>query len=136
KLMDILRESPLNSKLLSYFFGVLWGFGGLGAGLALRYLGLSLGQSISLGVSAIVGTVVPAIIDSKLMLLFTSTSGGIILLGFLICIAGIIFCGYAGILKDKILTNEQKQESVREFSVSKGITMAIFGGVMSACMAI
>ena len=136
QLMDILRESPLNSKILTYAFGVLWGFGGLGAGLALRYLGLSLGQSISLGVCAIVGTIVPAIIDNKFALLFSSTAGIIIIAGFIVCIAGIIFCGYAGVLKDKNLTKEQKQESVKEFSAVKGITMAVLGGIMSACMAI
>lgn len=135
-LIDILRESPLNSKILTYVFGILWGFGGLGAGLALRYLGLSLGQSISLGVCAIVGTIVPAIMDNKLMMLFSSTAGIIIILGFMVCIVGIILCGYAGVLKDKNLTKEQKQESVKEFSAAKGITMAVFGGVMSACMAI
>lgn len=136
QLMDILRESPLNSKILTYAFGVLWGFGGLGAGLALRYLGLSLGQSISLGVCAIVGTIVPAIMDNKFALLFSSTAGIIIIAGFIVCIAGIIFCGYAGVLKDKNLTKEQKQESVKEFSAAKGITMAVLGGIMSACMAI
>lgn len=135
-LIDILRESPLSSKILTYAFGILWGFGGLGAGLALRYLGLSLGQSISLGVCAIVGTIVPAIMDNKFMMLFSSTAGIIIILGFMVCIAGIILCGYAGVLKDKNLTKEQKQESVKEFSAAKGITMAVFGGVMSACMAI
>jgi len=135
-LIDILRDSPLSSKILTYTFGILWGFGGLGAGLALRYLGLSLGQSISLGVCAIVGTIVPAIMDNKFMMLFSSTAGIIITLGFMVCIAGIILCGYAGVLKDKNLTKEQKQESVKEFSAAKGITMAVFGGVMSACMAI
>jgi len=134
--IEILKESPLSSKLLTYLFGLLWGLGGLGAGLALRYLGLSLGQSISLGVCAIVGTVVPAIMDNKLGMLFSSSAGVIILLGFLICIAGIILCGYAGVLKDKALTDEQKQESVKEFSATKGIIMAVIGGVMSACMAI
>lgn len=135
-LIDILRESPLKSKILTYAFGILWGFGGLGAGLALRYLGLSLGQSISLGVCAIVGTIVPAIMDNKFIMLFSSPAGIIIILGFMVCIAGIILCGYAGVLKDKNLTKEQKQESVKEFSAAKGITMAVFGGIMSACMAI
>ncbi len=135
-LIEILSESPLNSKLLTYFFGLLWGLGGLGSGLALRYLGLSLGQSISLGVCAIVGTVVPAVMDNKFGMLFSSSAGLIIVIGFLICIIGIILCGYAGVLKDKALTNEQKQESVKEFSATKGIIMAVFGGVMSACMAI
>lgn len=120
----------------TYMFGVLWGFGGLFAGLGLRYLGLSLGQSISLGVSAIVGTIVPAIIEKKVGMLVSTMPGGVILLGFLMCVVGIAFCGYAGVLKDRLLTEDQKKVSVKEFSVIKGITMAVIGGVMSACMAL
>ena len=135
-LFGILSQSPLSSKVWTYLFGILWGFGGLGAGLGLRYLGLSLGQSISLGVCAIVGTLVPAFMDKKLAVLVTTIPGGIIMVGFLLCIIGIVFCGYAGVLKDRMLTDDQKKESVKEFSAVKGITMAVLGGVMSACMAI
>jgi L-rhamnose-H+ transport protein len=105
-------------------------------GLGLRYLGLSLGQSISLGVCAIVGTLVPAVIDKKIEMLVTTTPGRIVLLGFLVCLAGIASCGHAGFLKERLLTEEQKKESVKEFAAVKGVTLAIFGGVMSACMAL
>jgi L-rhamnose-H+ transport protein len=135
-IMEILRESPKNSMIWTYIFGVLWGFGGLGAGLGLRYLGLSLGQSISLGVCAIVGTVVPAIMDHKIYMLVSTVPGGIILLGFILCLAGIVFCGYAGVLKDSMLTDDQKKESVKEFSAVKGLSFAVLGGIMSGCMAI
>ena len=134
-LSGILGNSSSASLIWTYIFGVLWGFGGLMAGLGLRYLGLALGQSICLGVSAIVGTLVPAIINNKAGMLVSTIPGGIISLGFLICITGIVFCGYAGVLKDKQLSEEQKKESVKEFSAFKGLIMAIMGGVMSACMA-
>jgi L-rhamnose-H+ transport protein len=135
-LWRIFSGSPRNSMLWSYVFGVLWGFGGLMCGLGLRYLGLSLGQSISLGVCAIVGTLVPAILDKKVGMLVTTIPGAIVLLGFLVCLAGIAFCGFAGVLKERLLTDAQKKESVKEFSAVKGLALAVFGGVMSACMAL
>jgi len=135
-LWRILEEASAHNKAMTYFYGFLWGFGGLLSGLGLRYLGLSLGQSISLGVSAIVGTIVPAILSNKFYLLYSTVSGGIILMGFLICIAGITCCGYAGMLKDKHLSDEEKQYSVKEFSALKGFTVAVLGGVFSACMAL
>ena len=135
-LLGILRHSPQNSLIWTYFFGILWGFGGLGAGLGLRYIGLSLGQSISLGLSAIVGTLVPAILDGKIGLLVTTIPGSIITLGLIISVIGIIFCGYAGVIKDRMLTDAEKKESVKEFSIIKGYTMAILGGIMSGSMAI
>jgi L-rhamnose-H+ transport protein len=134
-LWGILRASSSSSLLWSYVFGVLWGFGGLMAGLALRYLGLSLGQSITLGVCAIVGTLVPAVIDHKVGRLFSTTPGAVVLAGFVVCLAGIALCGYAGWLKEKRLTDDQKKASIKEFSMSKGLLMAVFGGIMSACMA-
>ena len=135
-LWAILGGSPRRSLAWSYLFGVLWGFGGLMCGLGLRYLGLALGQSISLGVCAIVGTIVPAIIDRKIGMLFTTIPGAVVLLGFLVCLAGIACCGHAGVLKERLLTEAEKKESVKEFSAVKGLTLAIFGGMMSACMAL
>lgn len=134
-IVSILKNSATSSSALTFFFGFLWGFGGLFAGLGLRYLGLSLGQSISLGVSAIVGTVIPAIMEDKLLMLFTTVPGAIILAGFVVCIIGIALCGYAGMLKDRLLPAEEKKQSVKEFSATKGFTMAILGGIFSACMA-
>ena len=122
-LWGILGQSPWPSMARSYVCGALWGFGGLMCGLALRYLGLSLGQSIALGVCAIVGTLVPAGIDGKLGLLVTTTSGGVVLLGFLVCLVGIALCGYAGVLKEKMLTDDEKKASVKDFALVKGITV-------------
>ncbi len=135
-LWAIFGASPRSTMAGSYAFGVLWGFGGLMCGLGLRYLGLALGQSISLGVCAIVGTLVPAFIDHKVGMLVSTNPGRIVLLGFLVCVAGIACCGFAGVLKERLLTEEQKKESVKEFSAVKGLILAIFGGVMSACMAL
>ncbi|MCE6990191.1 L-rhamnose/proton symporter RhaT [Dyadobacter sp. CY323] len=132
----ILKNSPGSSLNMTYIFGALWGFGGLLSGLGLRYLGLSLGQSISLGVCAIVGTLVPAVLDDKMDMLVSSRSGNIILLGLLVCLVGIFCCGYAGALKESLLTESEKKESVKEFSAMKGTIAAVFGGIMSACMAL
>jgi L-rhamnose-H+ transport protein len=135
-LWGVIKASSAGSLIGSYIFGALWGFGGLMCGLALRYLGLSLGQSISLGVCAIVGTLVPAILDHKIGLLFSTVPGAVVLLGFVVCLAGIALCGYAGLLKEQRLTDAEKKASIKDFSLSKGLTMAVFGGIMSASMAL
>jgi len=132
----ILHSSSWSTMGWAYFFGVLWGFGGLMCGLSLRFAGLALGQSISLGVCAIVGTIVPAILDHKVYVLVSTVPGGIVLLGFLVCLAGIACCGFAGLLKERNLTEEQKKEGVKDFAIVKGLTLAIFGGIMSASMAL
>ncbi|MFA7172981.1 MAG: L-rhamnose/proton symporter RhaT [Kiritimatiellia bacterium] len=135
-LWTILSSSSMKSILGAYGFGVLWGFGGLMSALGLRYLGLSLGQSVCLGVCSIVGTLVPAAIDGKIGLMFTTLPGFVVLLGFLVCLGGTALCGYAGILKERLLTDVQKKESVQEFALGKGLLMAVLGGIMSASMAL
>jgi L-rhamnose-H+ transport protein len=135
-IFGILRNSPWSSMGWAYFFGVLWGFGGLMCGLSLRFAGLSLGQSISLGVCAIVGTLVPAALDHKVYVLVSTIPGWVVIAGFAVCLLGIASCGYAGLRKEKTLTDAEKKEGVKDFALVKGLTLAVFGGIMSASMAL
>ncbi len=131
ELIPIIKEAPSSAKLMAVFFGVLWGFGGLTFGLSLRYLGVALGQSIALGLCAAFGTLLPPIIAGEN--LFSSTGGILTIIGVSITIAGIIIIGYAGSLKSKDMTEEEKKAAVKEFALKKGIFIAIFAGIMSAC---
>jgi len=121
---------------LVYLFGVLWGIGGLTFGLSMRYLGMSLGYAVALGFCAAVGTLVPPIIEGRFLALWTNPSGLAVLAGVLICLAGIAVCGYAGVRKERELSDEEKKETIREFALAKGFAVATFAGVLSGCMAI
>lgn len=114
-------------------YGFLWGIGGLGFGLSMRYLGVSLGQSIGFGTCSAFGTLIPALIVGKD--LFSGDGLGL-LIGVSISIAGIIVIGYAGSLRSKNLTHEQKIAAVKDFALSKGLLVAILAGIMSACFSL
>ncbi len=131
ELIPILKDSPSSAKIMAMFFGVLWGFGGLTFGLSIRYLGVALGQSIALGLCAAFGTLIPPIVAGND--LFSTTSGILTIVGVSITVAGIATIGYAGSLKSKEMSEEEKNASVKEFALKKGIFIAIFAGVMSAC---
>jgi L-rhamnose-H+ transport protein len=131
ELMPIIREAPSSAKLMAVFFGILWGFGGLTFGLSLRYLGVALGQSIALGLCAAFGTLLPPIIGGDN--LFSTTAGILTVVGVAITVAGIIIIGYAGSLKSQEMSEEEKKAAVKEFALKKGILIAVFAGVMSAC---
>ncbi|MFH1741805.1 MAG: L-rhamnose/proton symporter RhaT, partial [bacterium] len=134
-LTGILRNAPAGSLFWSYFFGVLWGIGGLTFGLSMRYLGMSLGYALALGFCAAFGTVIPALPGGKLVGMLGSASGLITIGGVLVCLAGIAVCGRAGVSKERELSAEAKKESIIEFDFVKGVWVAVFAGVMSACMA-
>ena len=57
----LLTSIPLKNMIWPYIFGVLWGIGGLTFGLTMRYLGMSLGMAMALGLTATFGTLVPPI---------------------------------------------------------------------------
>jgi len=48
-LTGVLHEARISTLLWCYFWGLLWGFGGLTFGLTMRYLGMSLGMAMVLG---------------------------------------------------------------------------------------
>jgi L-rhamnose-H+ transport protein len=135
-LLAVLRSAPPDVLVKSYIFGVLWGVGGLTFGLTMRYLGMSLGMGVALGYCAVIGTLVPPIIHHEFgTKVLGTTSGLVILIGIVVCILGIAVAGMAGMSKERELTREQKRSSIREFNFLKGILVASFSGVFSACFA-
>ena len=119
--------------LKSIVYGVLWGVGGLTFGLSMRYLGVALGQSISLGTCAGFGTLLPAIFAGTNLF---RGEGLILLVGVCITLAGIAVIGYAGSLRSKNMTEEEKKAAIKDFALTKGLLVALLAGVMSACFAL
>ena len=157
--MDIIRGSSSDILSTTFLMGLLWGIGGLTYGLGVRYLGVSLGSSIILGLCSVFGALVPAIFyyfypkDGKDTIadLFGTQWGLTVMAGLLLCVIGIIICGKAGGLKDKDLAacsaggsdahgapvvdyeHNHKDASGSEFLLVKGLILAIISGVLSAC---
>lgn len=140
---EILQATQGRILLNTYMMGLLWGIGGLTYGLAIRYLGMSLGNSVLLGITSVVGSLglpvlrnipgVAQLIPAGLSFsdLFGSTGGQIVLLGIAILLIGIILSGRAGIKKDQDL-GHVKEGVNSEFSLAKGLMIAIVSGVLSA----
>ena len=139
--VEIIKATPIDTIKYTLFFGVLWGFGGLTYGLGVRYLGMSLGNSVVLGFCSAFGALVPSIYynfnptqgKTTFNDLIGTTWGRIVLVGVLICLVGIYLSGKAGMMKEKEMTEVEKQKSVAEFNLVKGLVVAIFSGIMSAC---
>lgn len=124
-LMEAYSANPTDA-LLAILFGVLWGIGGLTFGLSMRYLGVALGQSISLGTCAGLGTILTP--------LFLGKPGDLtmpVIVGVVVTLLGIAIIGIAGNMRAKTAG-----ETVKDFNFGKGITVALIAGVMSACFSI
>jgi L-rhamnose-H+ transport protein len=135
-LFRVLSETPAPTIFWAMFFGLLWGVGGLTFGLTMRYLGLSLGMAVVLGLCAAFGTLMPPIFSGVFFTQVLGTgSGRVILVGVFVCLLGITAAGTAGIFKEREMSPEQKKAVIKEFDLSKGLAVATLSGVMSACFA-
>ncbi len=134
-LFTVLRTIPVRYYVWPYFFGFLWGIGGLTFGLTMRYLGMSLGMSLALGLTAVFGTLVPPLFTGQLFEVFITLPGRITILGILTGIVGIAVVGQAGFLKDRQLDVTAKRQTIKEFDFKKGFTVAVISGILSACFA-
>lgn len=134
--VEIIQGTSGSILLLTYFFGVLWGIGGLTYGLGVRYLGVSLGSSIILGLCMVFGALIPALyydvnpVEGKdtFSQMISSNWGMTVLGGLLLCVIGIVVSGKAGVMKEK----EMKAVSA-EYKFALGMTVAIVSGILSAC---
>ncbi|MCH9693316.1 MAG: L-rhamnose/proton symporter RhaT [Gammaproteobacteria bacterium] len=138
---QIIADTPTSTLFWTYLMGVLWGVGGLTFGLAMRYLGISLGMSVALGFTSAFGALVPpiyrdlaAVEGIRFSGMFTSSGGQLVLLGVVVCLVGIAICGWAGVRKDRDLIADQMVGTVKEFNLSLGLSVAVFAGILSACM--
>lgn len=141
-LTGVLRQQSTSTLWWTYFFGAMWGFGGLTFGLTMRYLGMSLGMGVALGYCAAFGTLLPPIfklfmpsipVDETIAQIAATTPGKITLLGVFVCLAGIAVAAYAGLTKERQMPEAEKKKAIAEFNFPKGILVATFSGIMSAC---
>jgi len=128
-LLTVLREAPRDAMLKSFVLGIGYGVGGTAFGVAIRYIGFSLTYAIAIGVSTVLGTLVPPLIHGTLGATLSKTGAGWIIGGIAVGAIGIGVTGLAGRLKELDLS---KQETKGEFSWGKGLLIALMAGVLSA----
>jgi len=141
-LLGVLRQQSGSTLWWTYFFGAMWGFGGLTFGLTMRYLGMSLGMGVALGYCAAFGTLVPPVaksffpnlpIDSSIADIARTLPGQVTLAGVAVCLFGIGIAAWAGLTKEREMSDSEKKKTIAEFNFTKGILVATFSGIMSAC---
>ncbi|MBX3252684.1 MAG: rhamnose:proton symporter [Chitinophagaceae bacterium] len=129
-LRQVLAEAPSSAMRSSFFLGMLYGIGGTAFGVAIRYVGFSLTYAISVGISCVLGTLLPPLYEGRLASVLSGNGGNMILTGITMGAAGIALCGFAGRLKEKDYESRRIEKDNYSFSI--GITLCILAGVLSA----
>ncbi|NJK96763.1 MAG: hypothetical protein HC905_19250 [Bacteroidales bacterium] len=134
--LEIISATSKNTLIPVLLLGAVYGIGNLSFGLALRYLGLSLGYALSLGLMLAIGTLIPPIIDGRLQIMIQQSGGILLLMGILVACTGIALSAWSGMLKDKHISDSKKQETISEFNFTKGVLAAILVGFAGSAMSL
>jgi L-rhamnose-H+ transport protein len=134
--LEVIKATPAGSLVTVFLLGAVYGVGNLAFGLALRYLGLSLGYALALGLMLAIGTLIPPIIDGRLQLMMQGPGGALLIVGVIVACAGIALSAWSGILKDKQMSKAKKQESIGEFNLTKGALAALLVGIAGSAMSL
>ncbi len=142
---DIISNTPTTTLLYTFLFGILWGIGGLTYGLGVRYLGVSLGSSIILGLCMVFGALIPSVYyqffpeagNDTIAVLVGTAWGKTVLIGLATCVVALIICGKAGMMKEKELGGNTADPhgvlAKTEYRFGLGMLVAIVSGILSAC---
>ena len=132
--IEVFKGIPGKTILWVFFLGAVYGIGNLSFGLSLRYLGISLGYALSLGLMLAIGTLIPPMFDGRLTEMFTTTGGSKLIIGIVVAIVGISLVGYTGFLKDKQIG--KGSDTTSEFNFTKGVFAAILVGITGSAMSL
>ncbi len=128
--MQVLSEAPKSAMVKSFLLGMAYGIGGTTFGMAIRYIGYSLTYSIAVGISSILGTLLPPLLSGRLAELVQKPGGMMVIGGIVVGTFGIALCGYAGLLKERGMDSESAK--MTEFSIAKGVPLCVVAGLLAA----
>ena len=125
----VLREAPRSAMLASFLLGAAYGIGGTAFGISIRYIGFSLTYAIAVGLSTVLGTLIPPLVKGTLAATLGKPGATWIISGIVIGMIGIAFTGAAGRMKERDLS---ASASLAGFSLVKGLLLSLLAGVLSA----
>lgn len=120
--LRILGEAPRYAVLSAVLFGFSWGFGAICFGKSVHTIGVSMANTLVIGLSAALGSLVPLFMKTKLQVGMKEI---VLLAGVVALLVGVAVCGKAGHIRD----GQQQQSGI---PVVTGYLLAVAAGVMSA----
>ena len=128
-LAAVLRDAPRGAMLATFVLGAAYGIGGTAFGISIRYIGFSLTYAIAIGLSTVLGTLIPPLVKGTLGETLSKPGADWVISGIAIGMIGITFTGVAGRMKERELGAQAKLEG---FSLIKGLLLSLLAGMLSA----
>ena len=132
QLGTVLAEAPRDAMLKSYVLGAIYGVGGIAFGAAIRYLGFSLTYAIAIGLSCVLGTLIPPVMAGKLGETLSNTGGSFVIVGVLLGALATFVTGLAGFRKEREQLALAAPDASSTFNPRIGLPIVVLAGVLSA----
>jgi L-rhamnose-H+ transport protein len=129
-LAEVYRTASPQSLAMIVVFGIGWGIGATLVGIAFRMLGISLGFAIVLGLSALLGSLVPFLMQPA----HSDSQTRIYALGTCVMLLGIVLVAAAGAMRDRANQAAGGPGEPGKKHFVTGLLIAIAAGVLSSFM--
>ena len=128
----ILLHLPAHPLWIAICTGVAWGFGAILFGQSVSAIGISLANTLVLAISSALGALLPIFLTVPQNLL--KPAGHKILIGVSVELVGIVLCGWAGRVREKVVGFAAERGSMVGHARPIGVAllMAAGSGVLSA----
>ncbi|MFP5207699.1 MAG: L-rhamnose/proton symporter RhaT [Acidobacteriota bacterium] len=127
----ILAGAPSQALAIAAVAGFAWGFGAIMFGQSVSAIGISLANTLVLAISSSLGSLLPMILLARQRLF--EPEGLRILEGVAVAVIGIVFCGYAGHLREKAGGAADRGDLVgKARPLGVALLLATGSGVLSA----
>ncbi|MBM4154633.1 MAG: rhamnose:proton symporter [Lentisphaerae bacterium] len=125
----VLREAPREAMARSFLLGAAYGIGGTAFGISIRHIGFSLTYAIAVGLSSVLGTLIPPLVKGTLAATLQRAGADWVVAGIAVGTLGIAMTGWAGRMKETDLTAAGTRG---EFRLLRGLLLSLLAGVLSA----
>lgn len=127
---DVIAHTPGSALWVVFLFGTGWGIGSVLSGLGVDRVGMAMGVSVLIGVTAAIGTFVP-LVASTPELIFTK-KGLLVILSVVALLLGVGLVAVAGKKRDASFAGGTNPAQRGSFGV--GLAICIFSGIFSAML--
>ncbi len=129
-LSEMLARTPGSAIAMIFLYGAGWGIGSVLAGLGVAKMGMAMGVSVLIGVTAAIGTFVPLVANSP-ELVFTP-KGMLVILSVVVLLLGVGLAAIAGKKREVSLGGAPTQ--LEKGSFGAGLAICVFSGIFSAML--
>ena len=127
---QIYAAVPGTALLLVFLFGAGWGIGGALAGLGVERMGMAMGVSVLISITAALGSFVPFVLQTPELVF--AKKGLMIILAVATLLVGVALVAVGGKKRDRSQTATEKAVAKGSFAV--GLVICVFSGIFSAML--